>query len=141
MLNIFFNVFISSSTMLQLITASASVLANNILVLIQLYYLYYVCQIVCFADICNVINVHWCDYCYLLNKLCHPVSSMQNIKKLLISRRFCSILMSPLIIFFVNIVVLTIRWQIKVITTAILCFVMQYRWFSSVNFKLIKLLL
>ena len=141
MFSLCFNIFIHSLIMLQSVTVSAPMLVNNISVLIQSCCLCYVHQIMCFADICNIMNVCWCDYCHLLNKLCHLVSSMQNIKKLLMSRRFCSISMPPPTTFCASTVAPTTRLQFKTTIKTMLHFVMWHRGFPPVSFKLIKSLL
>ena len=74
-----------------------------------------ICQVAYLADACNVTNVHQCNYYCSLNKLCHPVSSMQDIGESLMSKRFCP--------------------------TTTLYFVMQCREPSPMSFKLTKLLL
>ena len=130
-----------SSTILQPVTSSVPVSVNNILTLIQLCCLCCVCQIVCFVNTCNVINVYWCDYCCLLNKFCCLISSMQDVKKLLILKRFCSTSMLLSIAFCASTVASTTKLWPKVTATAILCFVMQCRESSLVSFKFIKLLL
>ena len=141
MFRLYFNIFIYSLIILQSMTVSASVLVSNISVLIQFCCLYCVYQIVCLADICNVINVCWCDYCCLLNKLCCLMSSMQDVKKSLMLKRFCLISILLPITFFINIITLTIRQQIRIIIIAMLHFIMWYRKPSLISFKLIKLLL
>ena len=133
-----FNVFIYFLTILQSVTASASVLASNVLVLIQFYCLYCVYQIAHFADACNVINVHQCNYCCLLNKFYCLMNSMQDVEESLMSRSFSSTSMLPPTASCISIVTPTTRLQPKVIATAMLCFVMQYRWFSPVSFKFTK---
>ena len=104
-----FNVFIYSLTMSQFITSSASAPVSNVLILIQPCCAYCVCQIACLADACNVTDIHWCDYYCLLNKHYWPVSSIQGIRELLMSRRFHSPSMLPPTTFFTSIVTPTIR--------------------------------
>ena len=93
MFSLYFDIFIYSLIMLQFMIASVFVLVSNILLLIQLYYLCYVYQIVYLADVCNVMNVHQCNYCHSLNKLYCLMSSMQNIEKLLILKKIYQTLM------------------------------------------------
>ena len=136
-----FDIFIYSSMMSQSITPPAPAPASNILALIQLCCLCCVHQVACLADACNVTNVCQCDYCCLLNKLCHPVSSMQDIEELLMLRRFHQTSMLLSITFYVKTVTSIIRWCLKVTATAMLCFIMQCKGPSPVSFKLTKLLL
>ena len=136
--NLHFDVFIHSSIMSQLMTASAPMPASNIPALIQSYCSYCIYQIAYLADICNMTDVCWCDYCHLLNKHCWLVSSMQDIKELLMLKRFCQPSMSLPITSSVNTVAPTIRQHPKVTATATLCFRMQPRWLSPVSFKLTK---
>ena len=138
MFSLCFDIFIHSLTISQPVAALAPMLANNIPVLIQPCCLCCVHQIACFTDICNVTNVHWCDYCCLLNKLCYPVSSMQDVRELLISKRFHLTLTLLPTAFCVNTVMSTTRLWPKVTTTALLYFMMQHRGPSPVSFKLTK---
>ena len=111
---------------------------NNVSVLIQSCCLCCVHQVVCFANTCNVMNVHQCNYCCLLNKLCCSVSSMQDVEKSLMSKRFHSASTSSSTIFFINIITLTIKQWARVIIITTLHFMMWCREPSSVSFKLIK---
>ena len=107
--NLCFNIFIYSLTILQPVTPSTSILMNNVLILIQSYYLHYIYQIAHFANVYNITNVYQCNYYHLLNKFCCLVSSMQDVGKLLMSRKFCLILTLLLIAFYIRTVTLIIR--------------------------------
>ena len=135
---IHFNFYISSLIMLQFITSSAPASMSNISALIQPCCAHCVHQVVCLADTCNVTDVCQCDYCHLLNKHCWPVSSMQDIKKSLMSRKFCQPSTSLPITFSINTIMPIIKQCLKVTTITTLHFRMWPRWPSSVSFKLTK---
>ena len=134
-----FNVFIHSLTMSQSVAAPASALASNVLALIQHCCVCCVYQVICFADTCNTIDVYWCDYYCFFNKSCWLVSSMHNAGEFLMSRRFSSTSTLLPTAFCTSIITPTTRLWPKVTATAMLHFMMQHRWPSSMSFKLIKL--
>ena len=134
-----FDVFIYSSMMSQPITPSAPVLVSNISALIQSCYSHCIHQVVCFADVCNVMNVHQCNYYCSLNKLCCLVSSMQDIEELLISRRFHQTSMPSSIAFYIRTVTSIIRQCSKVTTITTLHFMIQHKEPSPISFKFTKL--
>ena len=136
-----FNVFIHSLIILQPVTVSASTLMSNILALIQPCCLCCVHQVICLADVCNVTDVCWCDYCHSLNKLCHLVSSMQDVEESLMSRRFFSTLTPPPTTSCASIITSTTRLQLKITAIAMLHFIIWHKESSPVSFKLIKSLL
>ena len=141
MFSLHFNIFIHFLIISQSVTASASTPASNILILIQFYYLYCIHQIICFTNICNATDVYQCIYYCSLNKLYCLMSSMQDIKKSLMLKRFCQTSMPLSITSYIRTVTSIIRWCLKVTTTAMLCFIMWCKGFSFVSFKLTKLLL
>ena len=122
-----FNIFIYFLMMSQFIASSTPMLMSNVLVLIQPCCVCCVHQITCFADICNVTNIHWCDYYCSLNKHCQSVSSMQDVGKLLMSRRFHSFSTSLSTASFISIIVSTIKWWAKGTAIATLHFMMWCR--------------